>query len=272
MEYTKRGIIIDETGEIEETFITRDWNFRPKCQFCDRTMNQTDSIVPGYPHGGYKFKWWCETRDCADARHRRQQISAPERDIPDSVLVACGVPAGYAHCSFDNFKSRYDKQNRLFSAEKAIQYAESPDRIIFFNGNTGSGKTHLAVAILRRVIERGTTNAAFKKVPELIWDINNSYKKKEFDPENLSPEDTLNRYINSQFLVLDDLGAEKITDSTTMTLYMLIDGRISSLKPTIITSNLTIDEINDKIDARLASRLTSNVWTFSFSDYRKEKY
>jgi DNA replication protein DnaC len=73
-------------------------------------------------------------------------------------------------------------------------------------------------------------------------------------------------------LVLDDLGAEKTTEFAITTLYIIIDRRIRDAKRTIITTNLSLKEIEDKLDARIASRLSGmqNV-KISMPDYRKKR-
>jgi DNA replication protein DnaC len=57
-----------------------------------------------------------------------------------------------------------------------------------------------------------------------------------------------------QYLVLDDYGSEKSTDWTAETIFTIIDDRIAQMRPTIVTSNLTLADI-DRADPRLASRL-----------------
>ena len=54
---------------------------------------------------------------------------------------------------------------------------------------------------------------------------------------------------------MDDMGAEKTTDWSMSTLYVLIDKRYSEMMPTIITSNLTVAEVADKVGDRIASRI-----------------
>jgi len=78
---------------------------------------------------------------------------------------------------------------------------------------------------------------------------------------------------NCDLLVIDDLGAEMATSFTKSVLYNLINTRILSGKPTIINTNLTMKMINEKYDARIASRIIGNYdpYVFLGVDIRQQK-
>jgi DNA replication protein DnaC len=67
----------------------------------------------------------------------------------------------------------------------------------------------------------------------------------------------LTRLTDAEFLVLDDVGAGSLSDHERRSTLHLLDRRINHLRPTIITSNLTVDEIGRAMDERIASRLNS---------------
>lgn len=77
---------------------------------------------------------------------------------------------------------------------------------------------------------------------------------------------------NYDCICFDDLGAEKLTDAKRENLYYIIDSRYREMLPTIITSNFTINEIND-VEPRIASRLSEmgKIIQFNGKDYRKQK-
>ena len=98
--------------------------------------------------------------------------------------------------------------------------------------------------------------------------------KKDFDDDNRdeTESDVLDKYSSCELLILDDLGSEKTSDFTIQSLYLIIDRRYRNLKPTIITTNLTLPEIGEKIDARIASRLSEmKVIEINMPDYRKKR-
>ncbi len=94
----------------------------------------------------------------------------------------------------------------------------------------------------------------FLPAAELLLEIKESWRREE----NLmaeSEKDLLDRYAQTPLLVLDDLGAEKISDWSRQTFYLLIDRRYREIKQTIITSNLTHDQLAGQLDDRIASRI-----------------
>lgn len=91
----------------------------------------------------------------------------------------------------------------------------------------------------------------FMSVPGLLMRIKNSFGHDAKETE----ADIMSRASDHDLLVLDDLGAEKTTDWTQQTIYTLIDIRSREGKDTIITSNLTLGELAERMGDRIASRV-----------------
>lgn len=70
-----------------------------------------------------------------------------------------------------------------------------------------------------------------------------------------SEANLIKKFVDYDYLVIDELGVEKTTEWGLQTLYLIVDGGSDNLKQTIITSNLTLQDIDDKLDPRLASRI-----------------
>ena len=124
---------------------------------------------------------------------------------------------------------------------------ESKDLLI--NGKNGVGKTYLAAAMLAfwrwykpDLLAKWTTSA------EILMEIRATFNGKG------SESDVVSKYFRCDVLVLYDLGAEKVTDFSISTLQVLINRRVVHLKPTIVTTNLSMGDIA-KMDPRIASRL-----------------
>lgn len=173
------------------------------------------------------------------------------------------VPIRYIDCSFDNFFGQPKLVSRL---KKHAQLKPLPG--LFLSGKCGCGKTHLATAILRELIINGRDiekSIRFISTPEIYLAIRESY-----DKTGVSEREVINEYADLDLLLLDDLGAEKVSEWSIATLSLIIDRRYRELKPTIITSNLTLDDIENNIDARIASRLNDGIIIeIDLPDYRK---
>ena len=129
---------------------------------------------------------------------------------------------------------------------------------LFLSGARGTGKTHLACAIVKKEIlesENYTSDIdkmpLFISIPDLLLEIRHSFKERSETDE----QDIINKYSSIDLLVLDDLGIEKTSEWSIQTLYTIIDRRYRDMKRTIITSNLTLKEIADKLDDRISSRI-----------------
>lgn len=185
------------------------------------------------------------------------------------LLRRCNIPPKHFQCSFDTFNG-----GDLFT-RKCKEYNEGG---LVLHGKTGTGKTHLAVAILRRMLENKEDELLktsydpppifFKSVPDILLALRESFKNKDGDTEG----DIVDFYSEIPVLALDDLGSEKTTEFTITSLYVIIDRRDRNLLQTIITTNLTLKEIEDKLGARIASRLAGMVnITINMTDYRKKR-
>jgi DNA replication protein DnaC len=134
---------------------------------------------------------------------------------------------------------------------------------LYICGDRGTGKTHMAVALMREhlnnitVLDRGgelriniRNVPVFVSVPELLLEIRSSYSDGKSSEKLI-----IDKYTDRDFMVMDDLGIEKTTEWAMQILYIIIDRRYREDRRTVFTSNLTLDEIADKLDDRIASRI-----------------
>lgn len=114
-------------------------------------------------------------------------------------------------------------------------------------GATGVGKTWQAYGCLRFLAEQYGFNQ---------WTAT-SYAEftAAMRPSGKDPEGTLSTYREVPLLLMDDLGAARISEFTEETTYRLIDARYSDMRPSIFTSNLTPQELSESLGGRIASRL-----------------
>ncbi len=175
-------------------------------------------------------------------------------------------------CTFDNFSLEYytDKpmENNIIPRQRAEKifdtcrkYAQnfsSQSKNLLFFGGAGLGKTHLSLAIMNVVINKGC-DVCYGTSQNICDDL----QSEQFGrTENLVY--TKSQVMNCDLLVLDDLGTEIDNQYSIATLYNIINTRILSSKPTIISTNYSMVSLEKKYDKRITSRLTGEYIPFYF--------
>lgn len=201
---------------------------------------------------------------------KKQENIARVEEICDQLcrLRVDGVPKLYGGCTFENFIGN----EKLIDDLKGL--LTSPDNIVL-RGNTGCGKTHLAIAMAKQIPSKVISTrlniilgSVFITVPELLLKIRSSFRDSTTETE----EQLIDYYTSCEVLILDDLGSEKSSEYSITTLYIILDRRISQVKRTIITTNLSQSEIEQTLGSRVASRLAGMVnIKINMPDYRKKR-
>lgn len=171
--------------------------------------------------------------------------------------------------SFDNFsfdwysdqsygrETMTPRENMEFIHEVCLSYALKFPKFYFKNllltGTTGLGKTFLSACIARTVSEHGHS-----VVYDTAVNIMARFEEQKFSRDL---EDTreargeTRRYLNCDLLILDDLGSEMVTPFVQSALYTLINTRLMSNRRTVISSNLSMDEVRRRYSPQISSRL-----------------
>ena len=139
---------------------------------------------------------------------------------------------------------------------------------MIFMGGTGLGKTHMSVAVAKAVVEAGYS-VYYRTAEELFADFR-AERFRRFDDN--SPVRT-DRYAECELLVIDDLGTETSGRDVTSFLYSLLNMRINSGMPTLISTNLSHKDMISVYDERIASRLLGEFLPYRFTgtDVRMQK-
>ena len=193
-----------------------------------------------------------------------------ERERSDGPLGGID-PEMLERMSFETFDVRGNNPNaeQRASLEAALQaassFADSPDGWLILTGDTGVGKTHLAVAIAGRQTERGQ-RVVFSFVPDLM-----DHLRDTFDPESPVRYDRVFEEVKAApLLVLDDFGKERRSEWAVEKLYQIIVHRHNVRLPTVITSMREFSEERDPVISRILDPSLSTLVRVEAPDYRKK--
>lgn len=141
------------------------------------------------------------------------------------------------------------------------RYRRTAPPSLLFLGNTGLGKTHLSLAIAGQVIEKGY-GVVYGSAQNLLGKLEK--EKFSFNTQDEEQQSYLSLVQECDLLILDDLGTEFLSQFVTSMLYNIINTRLLEGRPTIISTNLTFQEISKRYTDRLASRLFGGYEQFEF--------
>ena len=151
----------------------------------------------------------------------------------------------------------------------AHQFSPRSGNLLLF-GAPGLGKTFLSASIARVVSENG-----YSVVYDTAGHIFSQFEAAKFhhDEEDGSSEADVERYMGCDLLILDDLGTEMTTTFVQSAFYQLVNSRLAKNKKTIISTNLTPDQIGQRYGAAIQSRLEGEYELLPFvgEDIRKLK-
>ena len=160
--------------------------------------------------------------------------------------------------SFEHFRLDYypERDNIRAIMEKtyhacrryAMNFSERSANLLF-SGDTGLGKTFLSACIARTVADNG-----YSVMYESAGHLFARLERAKFSGDEEARRDS-DRYLACDLLIVDDLGTEMPGQFTTSALYSLINDRLLSGKPTIISTNLTSEEFAQRYNRQIASRL-----------------
>ena len=201
---------------------------------------------------------WCEC-----LKKRAHKLAADELNKRSPLKL----------CSFDNFdlslypdtppnnSPREEMKNNFRICVDFAENFKGNEKGLLMTGGTGLGKTHLSLAVAKRVIEKDFC-VVYCSAPELLRTIDN-------EQFGRIEGDTTSVVSSCDLLVLDDMGAEYLSERNTSLLYEIINGRLCRSLPMIINTNLTAGELNARYNERLFSRLFSmEVLFFNGNDNR----
>ena len=168
--------------------------------------------------------------------------------------------------TFDNFNIETDEEQQAFEFAKNLAefYKNGGQGNSFMSGPAGSGKSHLSMAILKSYLESGEKTALFVSYSHVVRLIKDSFNNRD---SVYTQNNIMSLLTNVDLLVMDDIGSENNSDFSEELLTDVLDGRIS----TIITTNLSSEELRGsntkkgRYNQRTASRMFRGIGGKAFN-------
>lgn len=155
-------------------------------------------------------------------------------------LAAAHIPERYRHYTLDGYETDFRGANpslgkALLTARRFVDEFphDTGGKGLLFTGSIGVGKTHLAVGVLRRLVQEKGCHGLFCDYRELLKNIQNSYNPQV----NTTELELLKPVFAADVLVLDDLGAQKPNEWVWDTVALILNTRYNDKQTTIVTTN-----------------------------------
>ncbi|HGD5344268.1 TPA: ATP-binding protein [Streptococcus agalactiae] len=216
------------------------------CKVCDKRVDG-ELLDLGFTKFIPRIKCECEIKRDKEneERERLMKISSLKRDCFSSPLQH--------QYNFEKYLNEKDQAYKVaYNYVKSFEQMKKDNVGLLFYGDVGSGKTYLACAIANELIERTQVRVKILNLSQVI----NQIQKSAF---KLDSNEIINNLSNIPLLILDDLGIERDTSYAREQVYNIINSRYLKGRPTIFTTNLSLEIIqNPNIDLeyqRIYSRI-----------------
>jgi DNA replication protein DnaC len=220
--------------------------YKPKTVMCEKCGNELEWIFVDY-----LINW--KKRPCSTCDYNR--VKAIIKEKCQEIMAKRGIPRRYLKAVLGDFSQGFKDQASSGSG-------------IFLWGTPGTGKTHFMAAMMREAVLNAepikifgdhaqfdepflATYPLYISVPELLLKLRRTFNNSSETDES----EIIRAYSEVKVLYLDDLGVEKVSDWALQTIYLIIDRRYSEMLRTIVSSNLSLDQLAVRLDDRIASRI-----------------
>lgn len=230
------------------------------CEKCGRKLEffqptQISGLIP-------------KTCVCYYEQKEKELIIGTDR-ARDHMRELSGLPKGYRNKTFENYISH--NENEALCKELSMEFANKNYDVtglwFVMAGNVGVGKTHLSAAIINRIIDNCPIDehTARKYVPLGGFDNTTppckyirctdliAGAKERMDNNTTTDFEALCK--NTAVLILDDFGVTKATEWNQDLFYRILDHRYINQKPTVISTNLSVEELKAAFGERTYDRI-----------------
>lgn len=217
--------------------------------YCKTCHERKDGEVKSLMDMKFIFKNNCK---CDRERFEKQKQREKEQEI-ERLKRSCFISMSQWAYTFDNYKGEKDKSYTIAkNYVKEYEQMKKENIGLLFCGTVGSGKTYLACCIANALIEEYMIRVKIRNFAQIINDL----QKSGFD---LDKNEYIESLTNVSVLILDDLGIERDTSYAKEQVYNIVNSRYLKQKPTIFTTNLPYEKIQNSDDGVEYERIYSRI-------------
>jgi len=228
-----------------------------------------------YSHGKLMLAKSC--KKCQEEAEEQSAIQAEQKKLArqkqdkkqrfESRMRLANIPDRFNSIGFDEYKvSNFGQKKNLAECKKyAAEFAPGVNLILC--GETGTGKTHLAVAIVKAVIAEDNS-AMYTRASAMLREVKSTYSSSS----NSTEDDIIKKYSSPDLLVIDEIGVQYGSEAEKNIIFEILNERYERVRSTIIVSNLAIEGIEQFIGSRLVDRLREgggSIVIFNWGSARK---
>ena len=212
--------------------------------YCGKCGTRKERRIEWFGQGTRKVPVMCKCRE-------EQQRLQKERDRKEEEMLSIRrfraismMDDTFREATFENFQARKENEKnrkvaRNYCEKFQTMYERNQGLLLY--GDVGTGKSYMAACIANYLLERNIS-VVMTSFVRILQEMRGFDKDKED-----AFADRLNKV---RLLIIDDLGAERSTDYALEQVYGIIDSRYRARKPMILTTNLTLQQMQDTTDIR----------------------
>ncbi|MDM2960384.1 ATP-binding protein [Citrobacter sp. CK202] len=202
----------------------------------------------------------------------RQDDAARQRNI-SLLLDRLDIPSRFESCTLQNYEPVNDDAKRVLKVCQA--YASRwPERLkkgggLVMCGKPGTGKNHLALAIARHAITEYQSSAVFTTALRIARAYKSTWSKGAENTE----DDVIRYFTKPDLLIIDEVGVQFGSDAEKLIMFEIINTRYERMKPTILISNQTKEELAAFVSERVIDRMSDGggcTLSFTWDSYRSK--
>ena len=203
------------------------------------------------------------------ARQELEAASKREAERVEKALQRSRIPADFKRKTFDSFVADTENQRGALALAKrfvaGFEKAKEGGYGLLFHGNCGTGKSHLACAILQALMP--SVDGLYTRVSDIVRYVRSTWSKSS----DVSDFDAIQLFVDVDLLVIDEVGVQAGSENEKQILFSVIDARLSENRPTIFLTNLEPQELPKCLGIRIADRIKGKCVLYRFTGESKRQ-